>query len=139
MKKQSSNAEMEMLKCITEKFTRHPDQLNRLSEADAEIISFKHRTSDFLILKIDGLYEELQQGLYEDPYLIGWMSITVTISDIAAVGANPFGVLMALQLPDTFLKDKRWYSFSNQVLMMPVLNMGYIFWVAILIVDLHYL
>ena len=111
MKKQSSNAEMEMLKCITEKFTRHPDQLNRLSEADAEIISFKHRTSDFLILKIDGLYEELQQGLYEDPYLIGWMSITVTISDIAAVGANSFGVLMALQLPDTFLKDKRWYSF----------------------------
>jgi thiamine-monophosphate kinase len=110
VKKQIKNAEMEMLKCIAEKFTRHPDQLNGLSEADAEIISFKHRTSDFLILKIDGLYEELQQGLYVDPYLIGWMSITVTISDIAAVGANPFGVLMALQLPDKLIHDNKWYS-----------------------------
>ncbi len=101
---------MEMLKCITEKFTRYPDQINRLSEADAEIISFRDRTCDYLILKIDGLYEEIQQGLYTDPYLIGWMSITVTISDIAAVGGNPFGVLMALQLPDALLYDAKWYS-----------------------------
>lgn len=87
---------------IAGKFLRLPSQVNLLSESDAEILDWKNKKTDYLVLKTDGIFEEISQKLYEDPWLIGWMAITVTISDIAAVAADPIGILLSLQIPRAY-------------------------------------
>lgn len=39
------------------------------------------------------------------PYEIGWRATVAGLSDLAAMGAQPLGLLMALTLPDSWLKD----------------------------------
>jgi thiamine-monophosphate kinase len=87
------------VKAIAGNFSRHPMQMNQLLEADAEILDFRGQSADYLVFKSDGIHEEISQKLYEDPCLIGWMAVTVTISDLAAVGADPVGILLSLQVP----------------------------------------
>lgn len=107
---------MIMLQGLANAFLRHPAQLNQLSEADAEILLHPGVESDFLVLKIDGIAEEIQEKLYNDPYQIGWMGITVTISDLAAVGAQPIGILLALQIPAALLNNQEWvHSFQQGI------------------------
>ena len=98
--------EMKMLSEIAGDFPRSPWQKNKLSTADAEIIQWPGGDTQCLVLKADGIHEEIQIGLYKDPYQIGWMAITVCISDLAAVGADPFGILLSLQLPKSY--DHQW-------------------------------
>lgn len=98
-KNESRDMEMSFLQFIAGAFPRHPLQENRLNESDAEIINWKGQNAEYLVFKTDGIHEEIREKLYEDPYLVGWMGVTVTISDIAAVGADPFGILISLQLP----------------------------------------
>jgi thiamine-monophosphate kinase len=78
---------------------RSPLQINRLHEADAEILAIPHRNRSRLALTTDTVAEEIESGLYSDPWLIGWMSVMVNLSDLAAVGARPLGVLVAETLP----------------------------------------
>jgi thiamine-monophosphate kinase len=104
--KQIVDTEIKKLREIARAFPRHPWQINQLLEADAEIIEFRNKSFQYLVFKIDGIHEEINQKLYEDPFLIGWMSITVTVSDLVAVGALPFGILISLQKPQNF--DNRW-------------------------------
>jgi thiamine-monophosphate kinase len=94
------NKEISFLKEVAALFPRHIMQLNGLLEADAEIINVKDNDFTYLVVKVDGIHEEIREKLYEAPYLIGWMAVTVTISDLAAVGAIPLGLLLSLQLPE---------------------------------------
>ena len=74
-------------------FPRSPNQLNGLRESDAELIRLPG--ADALIaITTDAVVEEIEAGLYEDPYLIGWMAVMVNASDLAAVGAEPVGILL---------------------------------------------
>jgi len=98
--------EISILKEIAEMFPRHPLQTNRLLESDAEVIDFKNKSFKYLVLKTDGIHEEIREKLYEDPNLIGWMAATVTISDLAATGALPLGLLLTLQIPKE--KNENW-------------------------------
>lgn len=91
--------EINILKKIAGTFARHPLQKNQLLESDAEIIDFKNKSFRYLVLKMDGIQEEIKEKLYEDPNLIGWMAATVTMSDLAATGAIPLGILLNLQIP----------------------------------------
>ena len=52
-----------------------------------------------IALTTDGIIEEIQQGLYIEPFLVGWMTVMVNLSDLAAVGAQAEGVLIQLNLP----------------------------------------
>lgn len=79
---------------------RSPHQLNRLRESDAELIHLPG-TNIVLAVTTDGVVEEIEAGLYDDPYLIGWMAVMVNASDLAAVGAEPLGILLSQTLaPD---------------------------------------
>ena len=91
--------EMSLIKTIAGTFPRYPLQKNQLFESDAEVIDFKGNLLRYLVLKTDGIYEEIREKLYEDPYVIGWMAVTVTMSDLAATGASPLGLLLSLQIP----------------------------------------
>ena len=98
----NSNKEAEIIRNIAGNFARHPFQVNQLMEADAEIIPYN---GEYLVLKTDGIHEEIKTKLYEDPFLIGWMAVTAPVSDIAAVGAVPDGILLSLQLPQHTNED----------------------------------
>src|SRR5690606_34881859 len=91
--------EVNLLRKLANTFPRHPIQINQLLTSDAEIFDFANVKFRYLVLKTDGIHEEIQEKLYEDPYLIGWMGVTVTMSDLAAVGADPLGLLLRLPLP----------------------------------------
>jgi len=84
-------------------FERCPHQLNKPHESDAEIIQFENMQ---LAVTTDSISEEISRGLYDDPYLIGWMIVTVNISDLAAVGATPIGILISEIIPNDFSDEK---------------------------------
>jgi thiamine-monophosphate kinase len=84
-------------------FERCPHQLNKPHKSDAEII----QVGDLkLAVTTDSISEEISTGLYDDPYLIGWMIVTVNISDLAAVGAKPIGILISEIIPKNFSDEK---------------------------------
>ena len=74
-------------------FSRSPYQQNKTQESDAEIIVIPG-IDYILALTTDSIVEEIERGLYSDPYLIGWMTVIANLSDLAAVGAQPIGVLI---------------------------------------------
>lgn len=97
--------ENDIIRTIAADFPRHPLQVNKLLEADAEIIKWKQLSNDYLVVKTDSIAEEISSGLYQDPYLLGWMSVTAPISDVAAVGGVPFGILLSVVLDEKYSSD----------------------------------
>ena len=89
--------ELAFIESLTAGLTRSPRQLNALQESDAEIL----RLGPELLLAIttDTIAEEIETGLYADLWLAGWMAVMVNFSDIAAVGAEPQGILIAQTFP----------------------------------------
>ncbi len=90
--------ENEMISTLAMHFLRSPLQINRLQESDAELIRLPG-CGILLALTTDGIVEEIESGLYTDPYLIGWMTVMVYASDLAAVGAEPLGLLINETMP----------------------------------------
>jgi len=78
---------------------RSPEQVNGLHESDAEIVRFPGNEARLIAVTTDGIVEEIESGLYSDPYLVGWMTVMANLSDLAAVGAEPIGLLIAQTLP----------------------------------------
>jgi thiamine-monophosphate kinase len=87
-----------LIEDLTRGMPRHPQQVSGLQESDAELLRLPGLDS-LLALTTDSLAEELGMGLYRDPYLIGWMTVTVNASDLAAVGAEPIGILVNETIP----------------------------------------
>ena len=74
--------------------------INKTHESDAEIMDIGDSNSYFAVTT-DQVAEEITAGLYKDPYLMGWMSVAVNLSDLAAVGAEPLGLVLSTTLsPD---------------------------------------
>lgn len=71
---------------------RHPDQTHGINESDAEVVRL--RPDLYLATSADAVEEEIAAGLYRDPFTIGWITAMAGLSDIAAVGAEPVGVLL---------------------------------------------
>jgi thiamine-monophosphate kinase len=81
-------------------FSRRPDQVNGPHEADSELVPLPG--GDLLLaLTVDTVAEEIALGFYRDAETIGWMAATVSLSDLAAVGAEPLGLLISVTLPQT--------------------------------------
>jgi thiamine-monophosphate kinase len=100
--------ENQMVEQLARAFRRSPEQVNRLNESDAEIIRLWNSATK-LAITTDSIVEEIASGLYDDPYMIGWMTAVANFSDLAAVGAAPVGLLIAEtlppDLPEGFLSD----------------------------------
>jgi thiamine-monophosphate kinase len=79
-------------------YKRSPAQVNKIHQSDAELIKLNHDI--YLAITTDCFSEEIETGLYDVPWLIGWMIVTVNFSDIAAVGAQPIGIVISQILPD---------------------------------------
>jgi len=83
---------------LVKNFPRARLQHNSLQESDAELIKIPG-TDEAIAITTDSIVEEIERGLYSDPYLIGWMTVIVNASDIAAVGAEPLGILLNETFP----------------------------------------
>jgi thiamine-monophosphate kinase len=90
--------ENRVLAGLVSSFSRSPLQMNGHQESDAELLRFPGR-QEVLVLSTDSVVEEIETGLYDDPYLMGWMTVVVNASDLAAMGACPVGILLNETLP----------------------------------------
>lgn len=75
---------------------RAPAQIGAIHEADCELVSLGD--GRLLAITIDALDEELET-LYRDPKTAGRMAAVASLSDLAAVGAEPVGLLLSVALP----------------------------------------
>jgi len=91
---------------IVQNFSRSPRQANTLHETDAEIIRLSPDPASWLAITTDSIAEEISTGLYDDPYLAGWMSVMANMSDLAAVGSRPLGILISLILPHSYASEQ---------------------------------
>lgn len=89
-------------------FSRNPKQLNKLHESDAELIQIPGDADRCLAITIDTVAEEITSGLYRDPYTMGWVTIMACLSDLAAVGASPLGVVISASYEPT--RDDKFIS-----------------------------
>jgi thiamine-monophosphate kinase len=97
--------EINFIDKIAEKFRRSPFQKNKIHHSDSEIIDLNDGFGKYLAVTTDTISEEIKFGLYDDPFLIGWMTVMVNMSDIAAVGASPIGLLISEVLPSNLSQE----------------------------------
>jgi len=81
-----------LIQRLTHALPRSARQLNGVRESDAELVRLPGGL--VLALTTDAIAEEIETGLYAEPELIGWMTVLVNASDLAAVGAEPLGILL---------------------------------------------
>ncbi len=79
-------------------FLRNPLQVNKPHETDAELIGVPGDSNNYLAVTIDTVAEEITTGLYQDPYTMGWVTVMACVSDLAAVGAYPLGLIISVSL-----------------------------------------
>ena len=99
MYKLNSISENNLIENITRNYKRSPLEINKLQESDSELLNINLMENDQLAITTDSIVEEIEEGIYKDPYLIGWMAVMVNMSDLAAVGATPVGILISEILP----------------------------------------
>jgi thiamine-monophosphate kinase len=66
-------------------------------ESDAELLPLPGGGT--LALTVDTVAEEIERGLYRRPFTAGRTAAVASLSDLAAVGADPLGLLLAVTLP----------------------------------------
>jgi len=118
--------ERELVQKLAASFLRSPSQRNALYQSDAELIDLA-TTDHTLAVTTDSLTEEIESGLYSDPYLIGWMTVMANASDLAAVGARPLGLLVNETLPkeasDIFIESlQRGINEASRAIGIPILG-----------------
>lgn len=89
-----NNLEFSDLSTLLKSLPRSKLQKNRLFESDCEILKMPW---GFLTLSTDSIGEEIDIGLYQDPELWGWMTVMVSVSDLAASGSQALGLLLTNQ------------------------------------------
>jgi thiamine-monophosphate kinase len=78
------------------RFKRSPDQHNATHESDAELVEMPGEPERLLAITIDTVCEEITQGVYRDPHTMGWVTAVASLSDLAAVGADPLGLVVSV-------------------------------------------
>ncbi len=78
-----------------EHFVRTTRQINKPHEADAELIEIAGDPNRYLAVTIDTVAEEITTGVYQHPYTMGWVTVMACVSDLAAVGAAPLGLVIS--------------------------------------------
>jgi thiamine-monophosphate kinase len=101
-------SEVQAINAIARGFARHPDQWNRPHEADAELVKLTAIAPDtYLAATVDGIATEITSGFYRDAFTAGWVLVQASLSDLAAVGASPLGLLLAISMPPGYTGVER--------------------------------
>ncbi|MCQ8904077.1 MAG: thiamine-phosphate kinase [Methanothrix sp.] len=76
--------------------SRIADILGGIEKDDCAVIALD---DEYLVVSTDILHRETDFPDQATPWQIGWMSAAVNLSDIAAMGAEPLGILIASGIP----------------------------------------
>jgi thiamine-monophosphate kinase len=105
---------------MSEEVLRERDLILRISEIlggvendDCAVIDAGER---YLVVTTDMLHRKTDFPDIMNPWQMGWMSVAVNLSDIAAMGAEPAGVLIAAGLPpesDLYFIDELFSGFGD--------------------------
>ena len=85
-----------------EVFSRNPDQINKIHQSDSELVSFVPNGEDLIAVSTDTMEEEIALGFYDSPESIGFAAVMASVSDLAAVGASPIGIVCSLSLTNEY-------------------------------------
>jgi thiamine-monophosphate kinase len=86
-------AERNMILAMRDAMGRSPRQVNGVFEADAELLDLG--AAGLLAMTIDTLNGGAELATAPTPYDRGWLTVTVSVSDLAAVAADPIAVLVS--------------------------------------------
>ncbi|MBA7624377.1 Thiamine-monophosphate kinase [subsurface metagenome] len=100
MKGMEKILENAMINSWAQHFKRSPHQINKSHEADAELIEIEGNKSQLLAVTIDSVAEEITEGIYREPFTMGWVTVMSNFSDLAAVGAEPLGIVIAVSVEE---------------------------------------
>ncbi|MEQ1876740.1 MAG: thiamine-phosphate kinase [Bdellovibrionia bacterium] len=104
----NSLPEMRQLLAWLGPMPRSKAQINSLNESDCELVRLGAKRA--LAVTIDTLSDEMEVGLYRDPFTVGWMTGVVSLSDLSASGAKPVGVLVSNTWAGTSDSEKKEYA-----------------------------
>ncbi len=99
MKEMDKIFENAMINVWVERFLRSKKQFNKPHETDAELLEIPELKDSYLAVTIDTVAEEIMTGLYQETYTMGWIAVMASISDLAAVGADPLGIVISVSVP----------------------------------------
>lgn len=88
-----------MINAWAGRFGRSDLQRNEPHESDAELVEIPGDQDRYLAMTIDTVSEEIAEGIYRDPHTMGWVTAVASLSDLAAVGASPLGLLISVSVP----------------------------------------
>ncbi|MEW6607884.1 MAG: thiamine-phosphate kinase [bacterium] len=91
-------------------FLPAPYQANKPHQSDAELIELPQDPQHYLAVTIDTVAEEISLGLYQEATTMGWVTVMASLSDLAAVGANPLGIVIS-----TSVEPDRDTEFINKI------------------------
>src|SRR2546429_3151937 len=89
-------AEGSLIVAMLDGMTRSPRQLNDAFGADAELLDLG--AAGLLAVTVDTLNGGAELATASTPYAKGWLTTTVSVSDLAAVAADPVAVLVSCSL-----------------------------------------
>ncbi len=87
--------------------------LGGIENDDCAVIDTGER---YLVATTDMLHRQTDFPEIMNPWQMGWMSVAVNLSDIAAMGAKPSGILLAVGLPpdaDLYFIDELFSGFAD--------------------------
>jgi len=97
--------ENQLVRRISERLPRAEASRNAHQETDAELVEVG-LAEQLLAITTDSVVDEIALGLYQDPYEIGWVAVVASLSDLAAVGASPLGVVSSLSLASAWSQSQ---------------------------------
>lgn len=113
------------LKNLYDLSPRNALQSNSFNTSDVETVRIKK--DHFIVTSTDSLAIEIHSGLYKLPETWGFLSIANSVSDLAASGAKPIGLLVSAQWKKTHsaaVKEKvyRTMAMAMRHFQMPLLG-----------------
>ncbi len=95
--------ELELIKQISRRFkTDNPAILAGAGDDDSAIIDLDlaNQTRRYLVVTTDTVQKSTHFPDGISPFQMGWSAVAVNLSDIAAMGARPFAILIAMGIPE---------------------------------------
>ncbi len=118
-------SEYQGLRKLYQHSPRNSQQLNGFNSSDTEIVKIKKNL--FLASSTDSVAIEIHSKLYRHPETWGYLAVANSVSDLAASGTKPIGMLVSAQWGPAhtgIIKDKVYRSLSSALKKLGVPLLG---------------
>lgn len=96
--------EIEYINTLIKNYPRSTQQMNYPFHSDAEVLKM---ADGYLGVSVDAVSEEISLKLIQNPVTLGWMTVTASVSDLAAIGFQTDKISLLLK---TSLENEEWIS-----------------------------